>query len=93
MHSDYASVVGHNKPFGYDASKTALNAFTVHLAHELRGTAVKVNSIHPGWVRSEMGGTAADISLEEGAKLSVRFATLPEDGPSGGFYFESELPW
>ncbi|PLZ00722.1 short-chain dehydrogenase [Burkholderia sp. WAC0059] len=93
LHSDYGSVVGGSKAFGYDASKTALNAFTVHLAHELRDTPIKVNSIHPGWVRSEMGGTAADMSLEEGARLSVRFATLADDGPSGQYHFDSVLPW
>jgi NAD(P)-dependent dehydrogenase (short-subunit alcohol dehydrogenase family) len=93
LHSDYGSVVAGSKSFGYNASKTALNAFTVHLAHELRDTPIKVNSIHPGWVRSEMGGVAADMSLEEGARLSVRFATLPDDGPTGGYYFDAELPW
>jgi NAD(P)-dependent dehydrogenase (short-subunit alcohol dehydrogenase family) len=93
LHSDYGSVVGDSKAFGYNASKTALNAFTVHLAHELRDTPIKVNAIHPGWVRSEMGGAAADMSLEEGARLSVRFATLPDNGPTGGYYFDTELPW
>lgn len=83
LHSDYGSIVSDSKAFGYDTSKTALNAFTVHLAHELRDTPIKVNAIHPGWVRSEMGGTAADMSLEEGARLSVRFATLHDDGPTG----------
>ena len=93
MHSDYASVVGGSKAFGYDASKTALNAFTVHLAHELRDTAIKVNSVHPGWVRTEMGGASADMSLEEGARLSVEYATLPENGPTGGFFFDEAVPW
>jgi NAD(P)-dependent dehydrogenase (short-subunit alcohol dehydrogenase family) len=85
LHSDYGSVVAGSKSFGYNSSKTALNAFTVHLAHELRDTRIKVNSIHPGWVRSEMGGATADMSIEEGARASVRFATLPDDGPTGGF--------
>lgn len=93
LHSDYGSVIGGSKAFGYDASKTALNAFTVHLAHELRDTPIKVNSIHPGWVRSEMGGAEADMSLEEGARLSVRFATLPNDGPTGEYHFDTVLPW
>jgi NAD(P)-dependent dehydrogenase (short-subunit alcohol dehydrogenase family) len=93
LHSDYGSVVAGSKAFGYDASKTALNAFTVHLAHELRDTPIKVNSIHPGWVRSEMGGAAADMSLDEGARLSVQFAMLAEDGPTGEYHFDSVLPW
>jgi len=93
LHANYGSVVGGSKAFGYNASKTALNAFTVHLAHELRDTPIKVNSIHPGWVRSGMGGAAADMSPDEGARLSVRFATLADDGPTGGYYFDAALPW
>ena len=56
------------KPFGYDASKTALNAFTVHLAHALRDTNIKVNSAHPGWVKTDMGSDAAPMDVVEGAK-------------------------
>lgn len=93
LHSDYGSVIAGSKAFGYDASKTALNAFTVHLAHELRDTRIKVNSVHPGWVRSELGGAAADMSVEDGAQLSVRFATLSDDGPTGEFHFDTVLPW
>lgn len=93
LHSDYGSEVASVKALGYDSSKTALNAFTVHLAHELRDTPIKVNSIHPGWVRTEMGGAAAAMSLEEGARLSVKFATLPQTGPSGGYFSDASLPW
>jgi NAD(P)-dependent dehydrogenase (short-subunit alcohol dehydrogenase family) len=82
------------KTFAYDASKTALNSFTLHLAHELQGTKIKVNSVHPGWVRTDMGGPKAPLALAEGAKTSVRLATLAEDGPTGGyFYMGEELPW
>jgi len=56
LHSDPASPIYQHKAFAYDASKTALNSFTVHLAHELRATPIKVNSAHPGWVRTEIGG-------------------------------------
>ena len=94
LHSDPQSAIYTYKVFGYDASKTALNAFTVHLAHELRGTPIKVNSAHPGWVRTEMGGEGANMDLPEGGKTSAQLATLPDDGPSGGyFHLGQPLPW
>lgn len=74
------------KLFAYNASKAALNVFTISLAHELRGTNVKVNSGHPGWVQTDMGGSAAPMSSVEGAKTGVGLATLPDDGPTGGFF-------
>ena len=80
--------------FAYDASKTALNAFTMHLANELRGTKIKVNSAHPGWVKTDMGGPSAPLDVTEGAKTSVQLATLPDDGPSGGYvHLGKTLPW
>jgi len=82
------------KPFAYDASKTGVNAFTIHLAAALSGTNVKVNSAHPGWVRTDMGGSGAPLSPEEGARTAVRLATLGADGPTGKFFHgEDELPW
>ena len=94
LHSDPSSGIYDKKAFAYDASKTALNAFTVHLAQELRGTKIKVNSAHPGWVQTDMGGSAAPMPLSEGGKTSVQLATLPEDGPTGGyFHLGQPLPW
>ena len=94
LHSDLSSGIYDKKAFAYDASKTALNAFSVHLAQELRGTKVKVNSAHPGWVRTELGGSAALLDLSEGGKTSVQLATLPDDGPTGGYFHLGEpLPW
>jgi len=82
------------KSFAYDASKTALNAFTIHLAYELRDTKIKVNSAHPGWVKTDMGGPQAPMELSEGAKTSAALATLPDDGPTGGFFHLGKpLPW
>ncbi|MBB2154762.1 SDR family oxidoreductase [Gluconacetobacter diazotrophicus] len=93
-HSDPASPIYGKLTFAYDASKTALNAFTVHLAHELKDTAVKVNSAHPGWVRTDMGGQDAPLDVAQGALTSVRLATLPDDGPTGGFFhMDHALPW
>jgi NAD(P)-dependent dehydrogenase (short-subunit alcohol dehydrogenase family) len=94
LHADPKSPIYHAKSFAYDASKTALNAFTVHLAYELRDTNIKVNSAHPGWVKTDMGGPEAPMDLTDGAKTSVALATLSEDGPSGGyFHFRETLPW
>jgi NAD(P)-dependent dehydrogenase (short-subunit alcohol dehydrogenase family) len=94
LHADASSGIYDKKAFAYDASKTALNAFTVHLAQELRGTRIKVNSAHPGWVRTEMGGPAAPLDVSEGGKTSVQLATLPDDGPTGGYFHLGEpLPW
>jgi NAD(P)-dependent dehydrogenase (short-subunit alcohol dehydrogenase family) len=81
-------------PFAYDASKTALNAYTVHLAKELQGTPIKVNSAHPGWVKTDMGTSAAPMEIPDGAKTSVALALLGADGPSGKFiHLGKELPW
>lgn len=94
LHADPKSPIYHAKSFAYDASKTALNAFTVHLAYELRSTKIKVNSAHPGWVKTDMGGDQAPMELSDGAKTSVELATLPDDGPSGGyFHLGKPLPW
>ncbi|MDH3315726.1 MAG: SDR family oxidoreductase [Gammaproteobacteria bacterium] len=71
---------------GYRISKTALNAVTVILSREIEGTKIKVNSVCPGWVRTDMGSEKAPRSLEEGADTVVWLATLPDDGPSGGFF-------
>ena len=94
LHSDPTSPIYDFKAMAYDTSKPALNAFTVQLAHELRNSTVKVNSAHPGWVQTSMGGSAAPMNVVDGARTSVYLATLPEDGPSGGFFHMSDaLPW
>lgn len=79
---------------GYRLSKTALNAVTRIFADELRGTGVKVNSVCPGWVRTEMGGADAPLAPHEGAQGIIWAATLPPDGPSGGFFRHGQpIPW
>jgi NAD(P)-dependent dehydrogenase (short-subunit alcohol dehydrogenase family) len=94
LHADPASQIYGVKAFAYDASKTALNAFTVHLAAELKDTRIKVNSAHPGWVKTEMGGDGAPMELKDGGKTSIQLATLPDNGPTGGFFHLGEkLPW
>jgi NAD(P)-dependent dehydrogenase (short-subunit alcohol dehydrogenase family) len=71
---------------GYSLSKASLNALTIMLARELKGTNVLINSMSPGWVRTDMGGPSAPKSVEEGADTAVWLATLPDGGPSGGFF-------
>jgi NAD(P)-dependent dehydrogenase (short-subunit alcohol dehydrogenase family) len=94
LQADPQSPIYNAKSFAYDASKAALNAFTVHLAYELRDTKIKVNSAHPGWVKTDMGGPQATMELSEGAKTSAALATLPDDGPTGGyFHLGQPLPW
>jgi NAD(P)-dependent dehydrogenase (short-subunit alcohol dehydrogenase family) len=76
----------------YRLSKAALNALTRTLASDERW--VKVNTMCPGWVRTDMGGAAAPRSLEQGADTAVWLATLPHDGPSGGFFRDRKpIPW
>lgn len=94
LHSAENSPIAPAKAFAYNASKSALNAFTLHLADALKGTNVKVNSAHPGWVKTELGGPHATDSIEGSGKTSARLATLGVDGPNGGFFFgEEALPW
>jgi NAD(P)-dependent dehydrogenase (short-subunit alcohol dehydrogenase family) len=93
LHSDPDSPIYNWKVPAYDISKTALNGYAVHLAQELRDTAIKVNAAHPGSVVTDMNA-AGDIPVEEGAKTSVQLATLPADGYSGRFVYQGEeLPW
>jgi NAD(P)-dependent dehydrogenase (short-subunit alcohol dehydrogenase family) len=94
LHADPSSGIYGFKTLAYDASKAALNAFTIHLAAELRDTKIKVNSAHPGWVKTEMGTDAAPMEIPEGAKTSVQLALLSADGPTGGYFHLGEaLPW
>ncbi len=87
------SASGRGTP-AYRISKTALNSFTCALAAELADTNILVNSMCPGWVRSDMGGPDAPRSLEEGADTAVWLATLGDDGPRGGFFRDKQpLAW
>ncbi len=81
---------GLSGPTAYAVSKTALNAVTLSLAATL-GLAVKINAACPGWVRTRMGGQIATNSPEEGADTPIWLATLPDDGPTGGFFRDRRL--
>lgn len=78
----------------YRLSKTILNGMTVMLAAELRWSNILVNSACPGWVRTNLGGSQAPLSTEQGADTPVWLATLPNEGPSGGFFRDRQpLAW
>ncbi len=94
LHADPGSPIYGFKAFAYDASKAALNSFTIHLAALLKDTNIKVNSAHPGWVKTDMGTDAAPMNVVDGAKTEIDLATLGADGPSGSFIHMGEtLPW
>jgi len=94
LHSAKDSPITPAKEIAYNASKTALNAFTIHLAIELKDTNIKVNSGHPGWVKTELGGPNAPMEVEDSYKTSLRLATLDDEGPSGGLFHENDIiPW
>ncbi len=78
-----------NELFGYIASKAAINSFTVRLAHELRPKRIKVNAACPGYVATDFNQHRGLRTVEQGAEIIVRLATLPDDGPTAGFYDES----
>jgi NAD(P)-dependent dehydrogenase (short-subunit alcohol dehydrogenase family) len=94
LHADPKSPIYNFKSLSYDASKAALNSFTIHLAHELKDTKIKVNSAHPGWVKTDMGTDAAPMEIPEGGKTGVALALLADDGPTGGyFHLGNPIPW
>ncbi|HKS30589.1 MAG TPA: SDR family oxidoreductase [Pyrinomonadaceae bacterium] len=87
------AVMGGETP-AYSVSKAALNALTRMLADEFRPSGVLVNSVCPGWVATDMGGPQAPRSIEEGAASVVWAVTLPDTGPTGGFFRDGQpLAW
>ena len=86
----YASI----KPLAYNSSKAALNMMTVIFAAELKDTKVKVNAADPGYVATDLNQHSGHRTVEQGAAEPVRLATLPEDGPTGGYFDENgSVPW
>lgn len=94
LHSNPSSPIYQSKLFAYNMSKTALNAYTVHLAAALANTNIKVNAAHPGWVKTDMGTDEAPMEIVDGAKTSVQLALLGADGPTGAYiHMGDTLPW
>ncbi|WP_413451657.1 SDR family oxidoreductase [Georgenia phoenicis] len=96
MSSDMGSLTLRTGPVmaAYAPSKTMLNALTVQYARRLEGTKVIVNAACPGYVATDFTGHAGTRTPEQGAAVAVRLATLPDDGPRGGFYNDAgEIPW
>lgn len=78
----------------YNASKTALNAYTVTLAQELKDTAFKVNAVNPGFTATDMNQHQGTLSVEQAARVVVQYALLEEQGPTGYFFSDyGATPW
>lgn len=90
--ADMTSPTWNLSAMGYSASKTALNMFTLKLAKELLAQGAKVNAACPGSVATDMGGPMAPRTVEQGAAIAVRLATLDWMGPTGGFFHDGEGP-
>ena len=102
---DYGRIVNVSSGYGamvdmgartaaYRISKLALNALTRIVADEVKGYNIKVNAMCPGWVSTDMGGPAAPRTVDEGAEAITWLATLPDDGPTGGFFRDHQpIPW
>lgn len=87
---EFASYIG----TCYGTSKAALNMLTLSWAKALRRTRIKINAVSPGWCRTDMGGSSAPRSPEQGAAAILEHAFLPDDGPTGGFFSEDgPIPW
>ncbi len=94
LQADPASPVYDFKAPAYNVSKSAVNAWTVQLAYELRDTPIKVNAVHPGYVKTDMNAGEGDLEVADGARTSVRMALLDGGGPNGGYvHLEETLPW
>jgi NAD(P)-dependent dehydrogenase (short-subunit alcohol dehydrogenase family) len=89
-----------NSPFadflalGYNTSKSALNSMTIQFAKELKGTPVKVNAICPGYCATDINGNSGPRSAAQGAVAAIQYATIGDDGPTGGYFNdEGRVPW
>ncbi|MET1162895.1 MAG: SDR family oxidoreductase [Pseudoxanthomonas sp.] len=94
MHADPSAPLGDFKVPAYNVSKSAVNAWTLQLAYDLKGSNAKVNTVHPGYVKTDMNKGGGDLEISEGAETSIAMALLDENGPSGTFQYRGDiLPW
>jgi NAD(P)-dependent dehydrogenase (short-subunit alcohol dehydrogenase family) len=94
LHADPKSPIYGYMAAAYNVSKSAVNAYTIQLAYELRDSKIKVNAVHPGHVKTDMGGSAATMELVDGAKSGVAMAMIGIDGPNGSYtHLGRTLPW
>jgi NAD(P)-dependent dehydrogenase (short-subunit alcohol dehydrogenase family) len=99
MHSDPDSKFYHIKSAAYGPSKTALNAYTVVLAYELRDTKFKFNVVDPGYTATDFNNHHGPGSVEDAGKIIVKYATIGADGPNGKYFSNDvdgdsdECPW
>ena len=94
LNADPSSPIYDFKVPAYNVSKSAVNAWTVQLAYELRDSRIKVNTIHPGYVKTDMNAGEGELEIADGARTSVALALIDDNGPQGGFFHQGEvLPW
>ncbi|HTR36409.1 MAG TPA: SDR family oxidoreductase [Bryobacteraceae bacterium] len=92
--SDPESPISQFLALGYNTSKSALNSMTVQFANELRRTPIKVNAICPGYCATDINGNSGPRSAAQGAVVAIKYATIPDDGPSGGYFDDNgAIPW
>jgi NAD(P)-dependent dehydrogenase (short-subunit alcohol dehydrogenase family) len=92
--SDPASPLSKFVVLGYNTSKSALNAVTIQFANELRDTPIKVNAVCPGYVATDMNNHSGPRTPEQGARIAIEMATIPAEGPTGGYFNDSgRIPW
>ena len=94
LHSQPGSPIYDFKVPAYNVSKSAVNAWTVQLAYELKDSKIKVNTIHPGYVKTDMNAGEGEVDVPDGAKTSVALALIDDNGPNGSYrYLDDVLPW
>ena len=94
LHSQPGSPIYDFKVPAYNVSKSAVNAWTVQLAYELKDSKIKVNTIHPGYVKTDMNAGEGEIDVPDGARTSVALALIDDNGPNGSYrYLDDVLPW
>ena len=91
LNSDPTSPYAQVKPLAYNSSKAALNMVTVLFAADVADTPIKVNAADPGYTATDLNGHSGHRTVEQGATAAVRLATLPADGPTGGYFDDKNV--